>query len=625
MASLFSLFGEIFIENDSANKAIDATVNKAETASTKTGTSFGTVAKNVGVGAVAVASAAAAAVGAVWELGSKTAETADSIDEGSQKLGVSAQGYQEWAYVLDQNGLSIDSFGANMKGLVKTLTDGSAKSSGALDTLGLSLDSLKGMSQEDALNTVTEAFQNLPAGVDKSKLALDVFGKSGLDMLPVLNSASGSLEDMKQKAHDYGMVMSDEAVASGAKLGDSLDTLKMAGQGLMNQLGSSFVPLIQSVVDIILSNMPMIQSTISQLAPILTGLFTSLVPILLQMAQQLLPPILDLINQLLPFLTQFASAILPVMTGLLTTLLPIIVQLVQMILPLLISVITPLIPLLQPIFDLLTPILELTVKLLEPLIQIINLILPPLVDLITMIIQTILPPLTQVVQFLSDTIGSLIDDHMSRMQVSFDNAKSVFVNVGNTIKSAFLPVFQAIQPVIDSVKKGFEKFSSFMSDVFAGNWSKVWKDIQTAFSDVAGGLVEIFKKPINGLVDLLNGFIKSVNKISIPDWVPGFGGKGINLPSIPRLKVGMDYVPADDFPALLHRGETVLTAKEAEAYRADSVSGAKSGNTYAPVFNINVTGTDKTTARELLDLINAEIAARSFGGGQQWTGTLDFG
>lgn len=80
--------------------------------------------------------------------------------------------------------------------------------------------------------------------------------------------------------------------------------------------------------------------------------------------------------------------------------------------------------------------------------------------------------------------------------------------------------------------------------------------------------VNILKLPINGMVDLLNGFIKGINKIKIPDWVPGVGGKGINLPTIPRLRVGMDYVPSDDFPALLHKGEAVLTAQENALYRS---------------------------------------------------------
>ena len=56
-------------------------------------------------------------------------------------------------------------------------------------------------------------------------------------------------------------------------------------------------------------------------------------------------------------------------------------------------------------------------------------------------------------------------------------------------------------------------------------------------------------------------------EIKIPDWVPAVGGKGINLPLIKKLKVGIDYVPYDEMPAVLHKGEQVLTKEEAQEYR----------------------------------------------------------
>ena len=57
-----------------------------------------------------------------------------------------------------------------------------------------------------------------------------------------------------------------------------------------------------------------------------------------------------------------------------------------------------------------------------------------------------------------------------------------------------------------------------------------------------------------------------LNKIKIPDWVPGFGGKGINLPLISKLRVGIEEVPYDEMPAILHKGERVLTKDEAKEY-----------------------------------------------------------
>ena len=74
--------------------------------------------------------------------------------------------------------------------------------------------------------------------------------------------------------------------------------------------------------------------------------------------------------------------------------------------------------------------------------------------------------------------------------------------------------------------------------------------------------------PINYVIDQINGFIKGINKIKVPDWIPGIGGKSINIPTIPKLRIGMDYVPSDDFPALLHKGEAVLTAQENALYRS---------------------------------------------------------
>ena len=59
-----------------------------------------------------------------------------------------------------------------------------------------------------------------------------------------------------------------------------------------------------------------------------------------------------------------------------------------------------------------------------------------------------------------------------------------------------------------------------------------------------------------------------MNGIEIPEWVPVVGGKGFNIPHIPRLKVGMDYVPSDMFPAFLDKGEWVLTKEEADYLRS---------------------------------------------------------
>ena len=80
-------------------------------------------------------------------------------------------------------------------------------------------------------------------------------------------------------------------------------------------------------------------------------------------------------------------------------------------------------------------------------------------------------------------------------------------------------------------------------------------------------VVNVFKAPLNAIVDAWNRLVRSIGSIEVPDWVPFIGGGSFSLPKLPRLKIGMDYVPSDFFPAFLDEGEAVLTKEENRLYR----------------------------------------------------------
>ena len=79
---------------------------------------------------------------------------------------------------------------------------------------------------------------------------------------------------------------------------------------------------------------------------------------------------------------------------------------------------------------------------------------------------------------------------------------------------------------------------------------------------------ETGKMGLNSVIDLINGFIKGLANVEIPDWIPVIGGKTFSLPTIPRLKTGIDFVPGDYFPAYLDYGERVLTQEENVRFNA---------------------------------------------------------
>ena len=108
----------------------------------------------------------------------------------------------------------------------------------------------------------------------------------------------------------------------------------------------------------------------------------------------------------------------------------------------------------------------------------------------------------------------------------------------NLVVGVLGSIFAVISDVIGSIIGIFGGLIDFITGIFTGNWEKAWQGIQSIFKNLVDGLVGIFKFPINLIIDAINSFISGLNKIKIPDWVPAVGGKGINIPKIPKLARG---------------------------------------------------------------------------------------
>lgn len=118
------------------------------------------------------------------------------------------------------------------------------------------------------------------------------------------------------------------------------------------------------------------------------------------------------------------------------------------------------------------------------------------------------------------------------------NLANAFSSAFNTIGGIVSGVFNGFGNIVRSVFGVFNGLVNFISGVFTGNWARAWNGVGQVLSNIVNGFVNIVKFPINVIIDVINGFISGLNRIKIPDWVPAVGGKGINIPRIPRLAKG---------------------------------------------------------------------------------------
>ena len=213
---------------------------------------FGTAATAaVAVGAAATAAAGAAGAGMV-NLAKKTAEAGDAIEKNSQKVGLSYKAYQQWDYVMQISGTSMQDATVGLKTLTNKFDDAMNGSKSAQETfsrLGISLEELQGKSREEIFATTVTALQGVESEMDKAALASDLFGKSGQNLMPMFNMTAEETQKLIGDTERLGLVMSDDAVSASAAFQDSLTSLQGAFSGVKNRIGAELLPSMTSIMD----------------------------------------------------------------------------------------------------------------------------------------------------------------------------------------------------------------------------------------------------------------------------------------------------------------------------------------------------------------------------------------
>lgn len=243
--NVMDLVAKISLDSQDYEKNVESSKKSFSALGTSIASGAKTIAK-VGVGAfTAIGTAIGGATTALIKNAGETANYADNIDKLSQKMGFTTDAFQEWDFIMQHNGSSIESVKGAMIKLDKALDSNSE----AFKELGLNAEAMQNMSSEEKWEASIKALQGVTDETKKAELAQELFGKSYQEFMPLLNSTAEATEEMKQQVHDLGGVMSEDAVKAGAQYKDSLQNLKTALTGAKNNLMGEFLPSLSTVMD----------------------------------------------------------------------------------------------------------------------------------------------------------------------------------------------------------------------------------------------------------------------------------------------------------------------------------------------------------------------------------------
>ena len=479
-----------------------------------------------------------------------TEELGDNISEYAGKFAQAGYSAEEYFQLL-QNGAeggsyNLDKVNDAINEVTTKLADGSIE-----DALSIYSEKTQelfrqwqegGASQKDVIDSIVQDINQCTNEQDALTMAAAAFGTMGedanLDFIESLTAVGDEFDDVKGKMESIKEVKYDD-------LGSMLEELKRSVELLLVPLGEALIPAISEIATAL---MPIIEQIMPPISELLTSIINELLPPIVELINQLLPPIMELTQTLLPPLIELVGALIE--------------------------------PLAQILGEVLPPLVDVFNAILEPIMQLVDELLPSLTSLFDALIP-VFEMLSPLVSSLADMLSAVLGSAMQELSPIISGLASILSSVLGT-------AIQLLSPIIEGFVGVLQGLMQFISGVFSGNWKSAWEGIKNVFGSVFNALKELFKSPINWIIDKLNSFIRGINKIKIPDWVPGIGGKGINIPTIPRLKVGLDYVPSDDFPALLHKGEAVLTADEANLWRSlGGMPGIASSLTNSSVNNVN--------------------------------------
>ena len=222
-------------------------------------TSFGETVKGIweGVKTSLVEAGVVDAVKAVIEVLSEcvnlAAQVGDNVDKGSKRLNISAKAYQEWSHALQQSGANINDFQRGISTINKYLGGGKVtkEAAAAFEQLGISATDASGgiKTTEQFLSDTVMALADFKGtSEERGALAEAIFGKNGGKLNALFEEGSGGIEHLIDEASELGLVMSDEEIANAVNYTDAIANMNSAIEGLKTSIATGLLPLLTEAV-----------------------------------------------------------------------------------------------------------------------------------------------------------------------------------------------------------------------------------------------------------------------------------------------------------------------------------------------------------------------------------------
>lgn len=592
-----------------------ATNTAAESAGSESGKKFGdTFASALKTTGAVIGAALTAATGAAVATGKAFIDAAndvsamgDAIGDNAAKMMLDTQSYQEWDFVLQRAGSSIDS----MKTAMKTLANAAVDGSEAFDALGISQEQVASMNQAELFEATVKALQNVTDEQTRMSIASSLLGKGAIELGGVFSMTNEELDETKQKMYELGAYMDEDAIAASDNYQDTMIDVQDSLKGLKISMMKDFLPGITSVmtglskvfsgnggVEEIQEGLQSVISKITELAPqfmtiaetLILSLISGFAPMLPQLVSAVFNVLVQGITTITGMIPQMMPSIIAGIQGIVAALfeaLPIIIQglttlvmslvtwladgnnvqmfvggLIQLV-GLICDQIGVILPVLVP--ALVTIINELALALTDPAnVEILLKAVLAVAEGIFLALVNTVPVLIDFVIGLFDNLGELMAGFLDKGGDLVASGITAVVNwlkgIGNNIKNNVSNTFNAVK---NTVSNGINAVKNFFTNGINAVKNFVTNGLN-AVKDKFHNIFETIKTTVQNGIEKVKSFFHfdwSLPSLKMPHFSIS-GSFSLDPPSVPRLSVDW-YAKAMDEPIMLN-GATIFGQKNGQ-------------------------------------------------------------
>lgn len=203
----------------------------------------------VGLGATL---AGALGVGAFSVMAKGAMETADRIHKLSLRIGAGAEALSQYRHVAALSGVSFEEFASGLEKMSRNVSEavqGTGTAKDALKELGIDVANLAQMKPEEMFEVLADAIAKVESPTERTRIAMDIFGRSGGALLQIMLAGSAGIRSMRQEADALGMTMDQAMVTKVAEANDAITKVTSRITSLVEQLMGYLAPVFLEIAD----------------------------------------------------------------------------------------------------------------------------------------------------------------------------------------------------------------------------------------------------------------------------------------------------------------------------------------------------------------------------------------